>query len=70
MSEIIRDPETMGGIPVFRGTRVPASTLFDYLAGGSPLAEFLDDFPSVSHEQALAALNEARHALIPETDDS
>jgi uncharacterized protein (DUF433 family) len=59
MSEIVRDPETMGGIPVFRGTRVPVKTLFDYLKAGDNLAEFLDDFPTVSQEQALSVLAEA-----------
>jgi uncharacterized protein (DUF433 family) len=42
------DPETMGGTPVFTGTRVPIQTLFDYIEGGDDLEEFLDDFPSVS----------------------
>jgi uncharacterized protein (DUF433 family) len=59
MSEIVRDPETMGGVPVFRGTRVPVKTLFDYLKAGDNLAEFLDDFPTVSQEQALSVLAEA-----------
>jgi uncharacterized protein (DUF433 family) len=59
MSEIVRDPETMGGIPVFRGTRVPVKTLFDYLKAGDNLAEFLDDFPTVTREQALSVLAEA-----------
>jgi len=59
MSEIIRDPETMGGIPVFRGTRVPVKTLFDYLKAGDTIAEFLDDFPTVSQEQVVSVLAEA-----------
>jgi uncharacterized protein (DUF433 family) len=59
MSEIVRDPETMGGVPVFRGTRVPVKTLFDYLKAGDNLAEFLDDFPTVSQEQALSVFAEA-----------
>lgn len=50
------DPETMGGTPVFIGTRVPARTLVDYLEGGDTLDEFLDHFPSVTREQAVAAL--------------
>jgi uncharacterized protein (DUF433 family) len=49
----------MGGVPVFRGTRVPVKTLFDYLKAGDNLAEFLDDFPTVSQEQALSVLAEA-----------
>jgi len=59
-----RDPEILGGTPVFVGTRVPAQALTDYLAGGHSLAEFLDDFPSVTRAQALAALAVARDALL------
>lgn len=62
-SVIHSDPEIMGGTPVFVGTRVPLKSLMDYMAGGYPLDEFLDDFPSVSREQAIAALEEAREAL-------
>src|SRR5215217_1653797 len=51
------DPDILGGTPVFVGTRVPFQTLIDYLEGGHPLAEFLDDFPSVSRAQAVAALD-------------
>jgi uncharacterized protein (DUF433 family) len=54
------DPEILGGTPVFVGTRVPAKTLFDYLEAGDPLADFLTDFPSVTREQAVAALELAR----------
>ena len=50
------DLEIMSGTPVFLGTRVPAQTLFDYLSTGQPLSEFLEDFPTVSKEQAVAAL--------------
>ena len=50
------DPEILSGTPVFRGTRVPIQNLFDYLEGGETLDEFLDDFPSVSREQALDVL--------------
>jgi uncharacterized protein (DUF433 family) len=57
------DPEIMGGTPVFYGTRVPFATLFDYLEAGDPLDVFLDHFPSVSREQAIAALELARKAL-------
>jgi uncharacterized protein (DUF433 family) len=59
-----RDPEILGGTPVFVGTRVPAQALIDYLEGGHSLDEFLDDFPSVTREQALAALAVARDALL------
>jgi uncharacterized protein (DUF433 family) len=57
---ITRDPETMHGVPVFRGTRVTVQTLFDYLEGGEPLEEFLKGFPTVPRALALEALEEAR----------
>jgi len=55
-----RDPEILGGIPVFVGTRVPVKSLYDYLEAGDSLDEFLDSFPSVSRQQAVAALELAR----------
>ena len=58
------DPERMGGTPCFRGTRVPVSTLFDYLEGGHDLEIFLDHFPTVKREQALAAVKSAGKALV------
>lgn len=58
------DPEILGGTPVFVGTRVPVQTLLDYLEAGRPLAEFLDDFPTVTREQAVAALEQAKHLLV------
>jgi len=58
------DPEILGGTPVFVGTRVPVQTLLDYLEGGHPLAEFLDDFPTVTTAQAVAALEQAKHLLV------
>ena len=58
------DPEIMGGTPVFVGTRVPLATLLDYLEAGQPLSDFLDDFPTVSREQAVAALELAKEALL------
>lgn len=58
------DPGIMGGTPVFVGTRVPFQTLLDYLAAGDPLAEFLEDFPTVTREQAVAALEQAKDALL------
>jgi uncharacterized protein (DUF433 family) len=63
-SVVHSDPEIMGGTPVFRGTRVPFQTLIDYLEAGHPLAEFLDDFPTVSREQAIAALEQAKEAVL------
>ncbi len=50
------DPDILGGTPVFVGTRVPVQALIDYLEGGHPLEEFLDDFPTVTRELAIAAL--------------
>jgi uncharacterized protein (DUF433 family) len=50
------DPEVQGGVPVFYGTRVPVKNLFDYLEAGDSLDQFLSSFPSVSREQAVAAL--------------
>lgn len=58
------DPDILGGTPVFVGTRVPFQTLLDYLEAGDPLGEFLEDFPSVSRDQAVAALEQAKDALI------
>ena len=60
------DPEIHSGTPVFKGTRVPIRILFDHLEAGDPLETFLDDFPSVSREQAVALLEQARMALIPD----
>jgi uncharacterized protein (DUF433 family) len=57
------DPEILGGTPVFVGTRVPLRNLIDYLEGGYSLDEFLDDFPSVTREQAVAVLEAAHQAL-------
>jgi len=57
------DPEIMGGELVFVGTRVPLYNLFDYLEAGDSLDEFLDQFPSVSREQAVAALELAKDAV-------
>jgi uncharacterized protein (DUF433 family) len=59
------DPEIMSGTPCFAGTRVPARTLIDYLEGGDSLADFLEDFPTVSREQAVALLEEASELLMP-----
>lgn len=61
---ITKDPETMHGIPVFRGTRVPVQTLFDYLEGGETLEDFLEGFPTVPRSLALEALEEAKQLLL------
>lgn len=60
------DPEIMSGAPVFAGTRVPIQNLFDYIEGGEDLSEFLDDFPSVSKESAVAVLEMAKKSLTSE----
>ncbi|MBD2301891.1 MULTISPECIES: DUF433 domain-containing protein [Nostocales] len=57
------DPDIMGGTPVFVGTRVPMKTLLDYLEAGDSIDEFLDHFPSVRREQAIAALELAKEML-------
>ena len=59
-----RDPEILGGTPVFVGTRVPVKILFDYLEAGDSIEVFLDEFPSVGREQAVAALELAREAIV------
>jgi uncharacterized protein (DUF433 family) len=58
------DPKILGGTPVFVGTRVPAQVLFDFLEAGDSLERFLEQFPTVSREQAHAALELARDALL------
>ena len=61
---IVVDREIMSGTPVFAGTRVPVQTLFDYLEAGDDLAEFLEDFPSVSQRQALRVLELSKDSLL------
>lgn len=63
-SVVHSDPEIMGGTPVFVGTRVPVQALIDYIEGGHSLEHFLDDFPTVSREIAIAALEQAKAHLI------
>jgi uncharacterized protein (DUF433 family) len=58
------DPEILGGVPVFKGTRVPVQSLFDHLKGGDSIDVFLDGFPSVKREQVLAVLEEME-AMVP-----
>ena len=60
---ISRSPDVMSGAPVFACTRVPVRTIIDYLAGGHPLEEFLDDFPTVRREQALELLQRIKEML-------
>jgi uncharacterized protein (DUF433 family) len=61
---IVKDPEILGGCPVFRGTRVPFQALLDYLEGGETLDDFLDDFPTVTRLAAIAALESAKSLLV------
>lgn len=65
MSNVIHiDPEILSGTPVFRGTRVPVQSLFDYLEDDSPINEFLLDFPSVSREQVIELLEAMKHDAV------
>jgi uncharacterized protein (DUF433 family) len=61
---ITKDPDILGGTPVFRGTRVPFQNLLDYLEGGQTLPEFLEDFPTVSREAAVHALEHAKSLVV------
>ena len=63
-SVIVQDPDIHSGEPVFRGTRVPSQTLLDYLEGGETLDEFLEQYPGVSRENAIAALEEAKALIL------
>ena len=65
-SVISIDPEVLGGTPVFRGTRVPFQSLLDYLEGGQTLNDFLDDFPTVTREAAIQALEHAKALVVSE----
>jgi uncharacterized protein (DUF433 family) len=61
---MISDPDILGGIPVFKGTRVPVKTLFEYLRNGSSLEEFLECFPSVTRDVAILVLRRSEQALL------
>ena len=61
---IVSDPEIMNGTPCFQGTRVPFKNLIDYLEGGHSLGEFLHQFPTVSREKAIGALEQAKDSLL------
>lgn len=63
-SVVSRSSEIMGGAPVFNGTRIPVQTLLDYLEAGESIDEFLEGFPSVTREQVIAFLEEAKDRLI------
>lgn len=62
---IVIDADVMSGMPCFRGTRVPFKNLIDYLEGGHSLGEFLRQFPTVTREMAVQALEEAKDSLLP-----
>ena len=64
MKLVVSDPQIMGGTPCFAGTRVPIQTFIDYIEGGETLSEFLDDFPTVTREQAIAFLEEAKERML------
>ena len=61
---IVKDPNILGGEPVFRGTRVPFKVLIEYLEGGDTLDQFLEQYPSVNRELAIAAIEEAKVSLV------
>jgi len=63
-SPVHSDPEIMSGMPVFQGTRVPFQALLDYLQGGDTIDEFLDDFPTVTRQQAIEAIRQAGQMLL------
>jgi len=65
---VSRDPNVLGGTPVFSGTRVPFQALLDYLEGGQTLDDFLDDFPSVTREAAVRALEHAKMLVVSELE--
>jgi uncharacterized protein (DUF433 family) len=67
---IRRSDEILGGTPVFAGTRVPVRTLFDYLAEGDTLEEFLDDFPAVSKEHAVKVLEKTKETMLTQEYES
>lgn len=69
-SLVSRDAEIMSGALCFTGTRVPVKNLFDYLEGSSTLEEFLEDFPSISRDRAVAVLEAARTSLVADASAS
>jgi uncharacterized protein (DUF433 family) len=65
---IVKNPNIMHGTPVFRGTRVPFQALLDYIEAGDTLDEFLEDFPTVSRQDAVSALEDAKSALVSQLE--
>jgi len=64
LAVISSDPDVMGGTPVFAGTRVPVQTVLDYLEAGDSIDDFLEGFPSVTREQVIAFLEQAKELLV------
>lgn len=64
-SAIVRDPEIQGGVPVFRGTRIPVAVMLDYLESGETVSDFLAHYPAITKAQAVAALEEVKMLLVP-----
>ena len=69
MAVVQRSPDVMSGTPVFKGTRVPVQTLLDHLEAGDSLEKFLDSFPTVTREQAIAFLEVAGKAALAALDE-
>ena len=68
MSDVIQiDPDVMGGTPVFKGTRVPVQTLFDYIEGEETIDEFLEDFPTVKKDQVIQLLEHLKTQALKTT---
>jgi len=65
---VVKDPNILGGTPVFRGTRVPFQALVDYLKAGDSLEDFLEDFPTVTRSAALAALDLAKALVLEQVE--
>ena len=68
MKDITIDPDILGGIPVFTGTRVPVQSLFDYLEAGDSVAEFIENFPDVSREQVITILEASKTSILREAE--
>ncbi len=68
MKDITVDPEILGGIPVFSGTRVPVQNLFDYLESGESVVQFMESFPDVTREQAIAVLEASKSSILREAE--
>lgn len=67
---IDRNPDILGGTPVFSGTRVPVRIMMEHLEAGDPLDEFLEDYPTVTRDQAVAVLERAKAMLVGKVDEA